>query len=177
MLIDICFAVIIILAIIKGYRRGLIVALFSIVAFIIGLAAALKLSTLVAGWLGDSTSISARWLPFISFLVVFFGVVMLVHLGAKLIEKTFQVAMLGWLNRIGGIALYVVMYTILFSVFLFFAQEMNLVKEPTIKASVCYEYVSPWGPKVIDGFGKVIPLFKDMFADLQKFFAGLPKMI
>jgi membrane protein required for colicin V production len=39
MILDIIVAVILILAIIKGYRQGLIVALFSLIAFIIGIAA------------------------------------------------------------------------------------------------------------------------------------------
>jgi membrane protein required for colicin V production len=44
MILDLVFAVLIILAIIKGYQRGLIVGIFSLIAIIIGLAAAIKLS-------------------------------------------------------------------------------------------------------------------------------------
>ena len=69
MLIDFIFAALMVIACIKGYQRGLILAVFSIVAFIIGLAAALKLSTVVADWMKDSISVSAKWLPFISFVV------------------------------------------------------------------------------------------------------------
>ena len=48
MVIDLIFAILIVFAIIRGYQRGLIVGLFSLVAVIIGLAAALKLSAVVA---------------------------------------------------------------------------------------------------------------------------------
>ncbi|MFZ1856027.1 MAG: CvpA family protein, partial [Chitinophagaceae bacterium] len=51
MLIDLIFAVILVLAILKGYQRGLVIGLFSLVAVIIGLAAAMKLSTVVAGYI------------------------------------------------------------------------------------------------------------------------------
>ena len=37
MLLDIIFAILVVLAIVKGFRKGLIVALFSFVAFFIGL--------------------------------------------------------------------------------------------------------------------------------------------
>lgn len=177
MLIDIIFAVIIVIACIKGYSRGLIIALFSIIAFIVGLAAALKLSAVVAGYLKDSVSISAKWLPFLSFLLVFIAVVLLVRWGGKLVEKSIQLVLLGWVNRIGGILLYAAMYTIIFSIFLFYAEKLNLLKPSVISASVTYDFVQPWGPKVIDGFGKVIPIFKDMFAELEKFFEGLPKVL
>ena len=79
MLIDIVFAILLIMACIKGFQKGLIIAVFSIVAFIIGLAAALKLSTAVASWLGNSVSVNTKWLPFISFALVFFIVILLVQ--------------------------------------------------------------------------------------------------
>ena len=66
-MIDIIFAILFILAIIKGLRRGFIVAVFSIIGYIIGLAAALKLSALVAVYLQKNISITGKWLPFISF--------------------------------------------------------------------------------------------------------------
>lgn len=172
-MIDIIFAILIIIACIKGYQKGLIIALFSIIAFIIGLAAALKLSSLVAGWLGDNANISARWLPFLSFAIVFFVVVLLVRWGGKLIEKTFQMALLGWVNRLGGIIFYAVLYIIIFSVFLFYAENVHLIKPETIKASQTYSFVQPWGPVVINNFGKVIPIFKDMFSDLESFFGSI----
>ncbi|MBK7557459.1 MAG: CvpA family protein [Chitinophagaceae bacterium] len=90
MLIDLTFAILLVIAIVKGYQKGFIIAVFSIIAFIIGLAAALKFSAAVAAWLQNSISISAKWLPFIAFAIVFIAVVLLVRMGAKLIEKSFQ---------------------------------------------------------------------------------------
>jgi membrane protein required for colicin V production len=132
-MIDIIFAIIIIIACIKGYQKGLIIALFSIVAFIIGLAAALKLSAIVAGWLSSNVNVSARWLPFISFALVFLAVVLLVNWGGKIIEKTFQMALLGWVNRLGGIIFYAALYIIIFSVFLFYAEKIHLLEPATIQ--------------------------------------------
>jgi membrane protein required for colicin V production len=170
MFIDILFAVALIMACIKGFQKGLIIALFSIVAFIIGLAAALKLSTTVAAWLNDSINISAKWLPFISFAVVFLGVVLLVRWGAKIIEKTFQMALLGWVNKLGGILFYLALYTIILSIFLFYAEKIKLIEATTIASSSTYPFIKPWGPKVLDSLGVAIPWFKDMFTELSNFF-------
>ncbi len=177
MLIDFTFAALIILAIIKGYQKGLIIAVFSIIAFIIGLAAALKLSATVAAYLKDSISISAKWMPFIAFALVFFAVVILVRLGAKLIEKTFQAVMLGWLNRIGGIVLYAVLYLIILSIFIFYAEKLHLLQQSAIESSQTYHFIQPWGPEVMDNFGRLIPAFKDMFTDLGNFFNSLSNKI
>lgn len=177
MFIDIVFAVVLLLAVLKGYQRGLIVGLFSLVAVIIGLAAALKLSAVVAGYIGKAVKVSEEWLPVISFIIVFAGVVLLIRLGANAIERTVEVVMLGWLNKLFGIILYLVIYTIVFSVLLFYAEQVDLLKPETIAKSVTYERVQPVGPAVINGFGTIIPVFKDMFGELEAFFEGVANHI
>jgi len=177
MILDIIVVAILILAVIKGYRQGLIVALFSLVAFIIGLAAAIKLSVVAADYIGKAVKISDKWLPIVSFAVVFLIVVLLVRLGAKFIQKTVEFAMLGWANRIGGILLYVSLYILIFSVLLFYADQMNFIKPETKSESVIYSYIQPWGPKLMDELGKIIPFFKGMFQDLEDFFDNVSKEV
>lgn len=177
MIIDIIVVIILILAAIKGFRQGLIVALFSVIAFIVGLAAAIKLSVVVAGYIGQAVNVSDKWLPIISFAVVFLVVVILVRLGAKFIQKSVELAMLGWINRLGGILLYAALYVLIFSILLFYAEQLSLIKPETIKESVTYEYIQPWGPKLMDGIGKIIPVFKGMFEDLEDFFDGVSKQV
>jgi membrane protein required for colicin V production len=177
MLLDLIFAVIIVFAILRGYQRGLIVGLFSLVAVIIGLAAAMKLSTVVAGYIGKAVKVSDEWLPIISFAVVFLIVILLIRLGVNAIERTIEVAMLGWVNKIGGIIFFAAIYTVVFSVLLFYAEQVKLIQPETINKSVTYSFVQPWGPKAINGFGAVIPVFKDMFGELERFFDGVAKDI
>jgi membrane protein required for colicin V production len=175
MLIDIVALVLVVLAIFKGLSKGLIVALFSFLAFVLGLAAALKLSTAMAEYIGANVEVSQRWLPFIAFVVVFIIVVLLVRLGAKLLQSAVQMAMLGWLNRIGGVVLYILIYYFIYSVLLFYATQLNLIKPETTQASVTYNYIAPFGPKVMEILGSVVPLFKDMFEDLLHFFDKVDK--
>jgi membrane protein required for colicin V production len=175
MIIDIAFVIVMILAVFKGLRKGLILGIFSLLAFIIGLAAALKLSVVVAEWLKDSAGSFSKWLPLISFMLVFIAVILLIGLLARVIKKTMQFAMLGWLDSLGGLLLYIIIYTIIFSIFLFFAEKLFLIQPSTIQDSKLYTYVSPWGPKVMDNLGKIIPLFKDMFTELQDFFGNMAK--
>jgi membrane protein required for colicin V production len=175
MIIDIAFILVMILAIFKGLGKGLILGIFSLLAFIIGLAAALKLSVVVAEYLKDSSGSFSKWLPLISFMLVFIAVILLVGLLARLVKKTMQFAMLGWLDSLAGMVLYVAIYTIIFSIFLFFAEKLFLLQPSTVQDSKIYPYVAPLGPKVMDNLGSIIPLFKDMFTELQDFFGNLAK--
>ena len=77
-MIDIIFCVIIFLAILRGWRRGLLLALFSVICCLVGLAAAVKLSALVAAHMGSDLKISSRWLPVIAFIFVFIVVALLI---------------------------------------------------------------------------------------------------
>jgi membrane protein required for colicin V production len=177
MLIDALFAILVILACIKGYRTGLVVAFFSIIGFIAGIAAALKLSSIVAARLSANVNVSGKWLPVISFLVVFLAVVILVNLGARFIQRSFELIMLGWLNRIGGMILFILIYSIVFSIFLFYAVQLHFIKGQTIKASQCYSFIQPLGPAVINKLGTAIPFFRDMFSQLQQFFSRVGNKI
>lgn len=175
MLIDITFLILIIVAIFKGYRKGLVIAVFSFIAFIVGIAAAIKLSAIVAEHLKNDLSISAKWLPVISFLLVFIAVIFLIRFGAKLIEKTFQLALMGWINRLAGAFLYMLIYTFIFSVLLFYADKIHVISQHTVQSSQTWPYIEPIGPKVINGFAKLIPVFKNMFDELESFFGNVSK--
>ena len=173
MVIDVVFFLTMILAVFKGYSKGLVVGIFSFLAFVIGLAAALKLSTIVAHHFETPGGNSSKWLPVVSFILVFVIVAFIVNIGARIIKKTVSLAMLGWLDKIGGVIFYIIIYTIIFSVILFFAEKTFLIKKETIAESSVNNFVAPWGPKVMDNLGKIIPLFKDLFLQLQTFFEKL----
>jgi membrane protein required for colicin V production len=176
-MIDIIYAILIALAVFKGFQKGLIIAVFSFVGFVVGLAAALKLSVYVADHLKDSVNVSGKILPFLSFALVFLVTVLLIHFGAKLIEKLLEAVALGWANKLCDILLYAILYTMIFSVFLFYAEKIHVLTQSAIQSSLTYPFIKPWGPKVIDGFGQLIPAFKNMFNDLENFFAGVPHKI
>jgi len=173
MIIDVLFVVLMILAVFKGFNRGLIVAICSFFAILIGIAAALKLSTLVASWLHDRSGITAQWLPFISFILVMLAVILLLRMGAVLLQKSVELLLMGWVNRLGGILFYAAIYITLFSVILFYAEKIHVLKQETIVASKSYIFIEPWGPKMINGFGLIIPLFKNMFGELETFFSRI----
>jgi membrane protein required for colicin V production len=177
MLIDIILIILLITAVLKGLRNGFVVAVFSFLAIFIGLAAALKLSTWVAAWLRDSTSINASWLPFAAFALIMIAVVLLVRVGAMAIQSALRMAMMGWLNKLAGIVLYAALFVTVYSVLLFYAEKIHLLKPATIAASQSYEFIRPWGPKGMELFGQLIPWFKGMFEELSHFFETLPSRV
>ncbi|HTQ65208.1 MAG TPA: CvpA family protein [Puia sp.] len=170
MLIDIIFLILMLVAVFRGMRRGLIVSVFSVAACIIGLAAAIKLSAVVADHLKDNVHIHTKWLPILAFLLVFVGVVLIVRWIANLLEEAIDVVFMDWLNKLGGMALYVVLFIAVYSILLFYGTSAHIISRNTISSSVVYHWIEPWGPAIINEIGKIIPVFKNMFADLEDFF-------
>jgi len=175
MLIDLITIALIILSIIKGFRKGFIIAIFSLLAFFVGLAAALKLSAVVASYLEVKTNISHRWLPILAFALVFFLVVLLVRLGAKAIEGALRMATLGWLNKIGGIIFYIVLYFFIYSIILFYATQLHVLKPQAVQTSATYPIIYPIAPVAMETLGNFVPIFKNIFVDLESFFDHLSK--
>ena len=170
MFIDIPYFIMLLLAAYKGYNKGLIVAVFSFVGMIVGLAAAIKLSAFVGNWLHTNTHISATWLPGLSFIVVFIGFVILIRLIAGILRKSVQFMLMGWADKLGGVLLYAALYTMIFSVVLFYALQLKVLTEESIATSKCYGFVKPWASFVMNSLGKVFPIFKGLFTQLENYF-------
>ena len=175
MVLDIILVILIIAAVFKGLHRGLIVAVFSLLSFFVGLAAAIKLSAFVADHLKEAIHLSARWLPILSFVLVFLAVVILLRWIANLIQTAVDFAWLGGLNRLGGALLYVLIYIVIYSVFLFYGAKSHILSNNTIHSSATYHWIAPVGPAVVNGIGKIFPFFKGMFESLEDFFSHLVK--
>lgn len=175
MLIDIILLILLVLALIKGYRKGVVLASFSFVGIFLGLAAAVKFSALVAGWLKEYTHTAFGWLPFLAFIIILIGVWILVRIGSKLIETSLELVLLGWLNRVAGILLYALIYATVYSIILFYADKLHLLKPYMMSDSMSYQYIRPLGPKFMELFGQMLPIFKEAFNELSAFFEGLNK--
>jgi membrane protein required for colicin V production len=169
--IDILFLIVMLSAIYKGYTRGFIVSVVSLVAIVVGLAAAVKLSAVVANWLSKTVNIGSQWLPFLSFIIVMMGVIFALRLVANVLQKSVELLLMGWANKLGGILFYAIIYTLIFSLMLFYANKLGIIKQITIDESKCYAIVQSLGIKVINGIGYVIPLFKNVFIQLESFFS------
>lgn len=170
MLVDIITIALLLMALYKGWRRGLIVAVLSFLALVLGVIAALKLSAVTARWLEGSVNVSAKWMPVLAFLVVFIAVVVLVNIIARMLEHTAEMLLLGGLNKVGGILLYSLGYMICWSILLFYIGKTNLINAKTLENSFSYPLIAPWGPRLTEAIGTAIPALKDMFADLSRFF-------
>ena len=170
MIIDVFFIITMIFACIKGIQKGFLLSLFSFAGLFVGLVLSIKLSATVAVYLSNHTQIKATWLPFLSFVLLFGATILLFQLLGKILKKTTDVMLMGWLDKMGGACLFMILYGVLYSVFLYYASQLHFLETTTINASYSYKYLSPLAPDIMAFWGKIIPFFKDAFHDLNSFF-------
>lgn len=171
MAIDIIGISLVILFFIRGYMKGIIVAVFSALAIILGIICSLRLSQKLGSWLLAKGIVTSGWAQIISFVLLFIVILLLVRLIAKAMETSARALMLGWVNSgIGGL-FYAGMAAIVWSAFLWLGAQMQLISPETIAASKTYTYFAPVAPWVFDKIGAIWPMVKSLLADLQHFFA------
>jgi membrane protein required for colicin V production len=175
MALDIIGLTLIIIFFIRGYMKGIIVAVFSMLAVLLGIILSLKFSAKVSGFLLERHIVSSSWAPLISYLILFLIVFLLVRLLSKALDSITKAATLGWLNGFVGGLTYAFMAALVWSSILWMCGEMQLLDEKTISGSKTYPYLSKLAPWVFDKIGHVWPMVKSIFADLKQVFDNLNK--
>ena len=83
----------------KGFKRGFIMELFTILALVVGLYAAFHFSDKIIEMVVAKTHERPGYLHAISFLMLFLAVGAMVYFGGKALEKVLKIAQLSVLNK------------------------------------------------------------------------------
>lgn len=99
--IDIIVIVITLWLAYRGFRKGIVIELATLIALILGVYGAINFSGLFNEYLLP-LGISEKYLPILSFAVTFILIILIIMLLAKFLEKLIDLLSLSFLNRIGG---------------------------------------------------------------------------
>ncbi len=166
MWIDILSGTILIIAILQGYRHGLIKAIISFFSLFIGLIVAFQFAGYISNLLKEHTKIGSQWLPFIAFLVVLIGVMILLKMVTGILQQSAEWLMLGWLNKLLGMILYALIYGTILSAVLYFMILLGVVEKASIKDSFSFSYLESWWPYFMKKLSLWIPSIKSTLSSL-----------
>ena len=79
-ILDIVLALPLIWGAYKGFKKGLIIEITTLIALVAGLYGAIKFSDLTAVYLQENWTIDERYMPILSFAITFIAIVILVNL-------------------------------------------------------------------------------------------------
>lgn len=157
-IVDVFIAIPLLWAAYKGFRKGLVVEIFSLLALILGIFCAVYFPSYAGELIQTNFQVQDHLIPILAFVVTFIVVVVLVNLTGKLIEKMVDVLALSFFNKLGGLAFGVLKAALVLSILLFLFEGLNkkweLVPEKNKENSVLYgplTQLSTWAiPQLID---------------------------
>jgi len=165
---DIFIIVIVGYCLVRGLFRGLVKEVSSIIGVLGGFYAAYLYYPLAAKWLNRLISDPA-YLKILSFLIIFCTVLIIINVLGIIIKYLLNIAFLGWVDRIFGIAFGVLKAVLIVSVLFIILTAFLPKGAPIIKNSLLAPYVI-W---VSENMAKVIS--KDMKEDFSEKLEELKK--
>ncbi|PRY06031.1 membrane protein required for colicin V production [Pontibacter ummariensis] len=168
---DIFLALPILYGAFQGFRKGLLLELVSLVALVLAILGGLKLldSTLpvMEGFIGDAHGL----LPYVTFLVVFVGIILLIHLGGLILKKVIDFTPFGLFDNVLGSILGALKWCVALSLLLYVSEMAGIsVSVETASASIVYPVVLKTTPYALDILGYVLPFVKALITSVQRHF-------
>lgn len=166
--LDIIIAIILLLFGFKGFRRGLIIEVVTLLALVVGLYGAMHFSDFTAERLVEYIEVKPEYLNTIAFVLTFILLVIIVNLIGRAASKLANTLELGFLDKIGGFVFGAAKGLLLCSVFVVVfnnLQFFGIVKEEAKKESKLFPYVEQTVPYLYQGYGMVKDFVKETMPD------------
>ena len=143
-------------------------SVFVFLSYLVSLALAFHFSGTVEGYIRAHAGTDSKWHPLLSFFLVLLAGIIAVRLIGKIIERSAEVLLLGFLNRILGILFFACIYVTFFSVALVYLERFDIFSVNSVADSKSLNYLSNFGKWVIDVFSEWLPALKNLFSDTKK---------
>jgi membrane protein required for colicin V production len=149
----------------KGFKHGLIIEVFTLLAFVVGIYAGNHLSDAAALMLRENLNMTSKYLPIISFTIIFLIVGAGVYFAGKALEQMIKIVNLTPVNKFFGIFFALVKMLYILSVILVIFDgydEKSHFFEPDTKAkSLLYQPVRNLSTTTIPGLDNSLVFLKN----------------
>ena len=156
--IDIVVIILLAVAFVAGFRRGLIRELASLAGVWLAIWVSVKFSDKATVWLSNQLPIPTPFLKYVSFLLVFILILLVVRYVARMLSSAINLTPLGAINTLGGAVLSSAKMCLFIGLIVWALEEwkIGLVAEKDQTQSHVY-------PLVKKGVGQIIPFAKNHF--------------
>ena len=157
---------------IKGYRQGILLEFISLLAILFGVVGCITLghtlNSMLDRWVGSS-QVSTLFIYVITFLILFFLIILL----GRLLEKTLKLTGLNFFNRFAGSVFGALKVLFLFSAFFWLISFTTFENKGIYAESFLYSAIKPMAPAVINLSQTLMPGFESLVDEIEVFFEGI----
>src|SRR5690606_16927393 len=107
-----------------------------------------------------------RTLPFITYILLFFGIIYLAKIVAKSIKSLNKILLLGWLDRLVGVFIYVCLVLCFGSIVIWIGYKLGFVDDALLQETASAETLLFLGEKIISNVSNLLPFIKENAFDL-----------
>lgn len=145
--IDIIILLFLLYGAFRGFAKGLIIEVATLVGLVLGVYVAIRYSPFSEGILRDFLNVSSRYISYIALAVTFILVVIVVYILGKLLTKLVDVIALGLVNKLLGTLFGIAKYFVIVCVILMITHALNekfqfLSEETRQKSLLFYPFLN-----------------------------------
>jgi membrane protein required for colicin V production len=155
----------------KGFRKGFIIEVATLFSLLGAVWVAVNFSDFISRLIRDKLNWHNAYVPIISFVLLFIGVLAAVYGIAKLIERSIDAASLGPINKILGALFGAFKFALILSVLFFLVDAVEksipVFTSEKKSGSLLYKPVASIAPMVIPGLkgSRMVEVMKDKAAE------------
>jgi len=146
----------------------LLLEIFGILAFVLAIIGGFKLMELGMTYLSAYFDGIDHLLPFISFLVIFIAIILLVNLFGKLVKKMVDMTLLGGVDKFAGAIVGIVKWAIGLSIILWLTNNFGIELPGQDEELVLYPFLAELGPSLITALDVVLPFAEEMLESIKE---------
>ncbi|MDT0649415.1 CvpA family protein [Autumnicola edwardsiae] len=152
-IVDIVLALILLYGAVRGFFRGILAEIASLVGIVLGIYGAIRFSHILSDLLENYVDWDMQYVNLLSFAITFFIILFLVALAGKILTNIAAFAALGIVNKILGAGFGLLKVAFLTSVIIMFFkstnEEIDLIQEEALEESKLYEPVERIAPLLL----------------------------
>lgn len=150
-----------------GFKKGLLLEIVGVLAFILAIIGGFKLMETGMVYLSEYFEDFGQLLPFISFLIIFLAIILLINMLGKLLKKMIDMTLLGGFDKFAGAILGLVKWAIGVSILLWLVNNFGVELPGQDEELVLYPFLTELGPKIIASLDIVLPFAEDMLESIK----------
>lgn len=167
--VDVIIIVLLAIGAYSGYKQGLFIGLLSIVAFFIGIIFAFKFMHWGAELLSEKVESLTFMLPFISFIIIFLVVTVVIRILAYMVKKALDLTILGTFDNFAGAILGLFKWMIMLSLLFWVGKSFEYtLPDHLVENSVIYPAITPIAPALVSVLDAYTPIIDQSIAAIRE---------
>ncbi|MCC9136392.1 CvpA family protein [Pontibacter silvestris] len=155
----------------QGFRKGLMLELVSLVALVLAILGGMKLLDTTIPVMREYVGDAGGLLPYVTFLVVFICIILLIHTAGLILKKVIDFTPFGFFDNLLGGVLGLLKWCLGLSLLLYMSELAGItITEETSANSVVYPFVLKTTPYALDVLSYVMPFVKALMVSLKQQF-------